>query len=39
MTLEQLSYLAQIADSIGVIVSLLFVGSQIRQNTRALERN
>ena len=39
MWLEQLSYLAQIAGSIGVIVSLLFVGSQIGQNTRALERN
>jgi hypothetical protein len=37
--LEQLSYVAQIVGSIGVIVSLLFVGSQIRQNTRALERN
>ncbi len=39
MSLEQLSYLAQIVGSVGVIVSLLFVGSQIRQNTRALERN
>jgi hypothetical protein len=39
MSLEQLSYLAQIAGSVGVIVSLLFVASQIKQNTRALERN
>jgi hypothetical protein len=39
MSLEQVSYLAQIAGSLGVIVSLLFVGSQIKQNTRALERN
>jgi hypothetical protein len=39
MSLEQLSYLAQIVASIGVIVSLVFVGSQIRQNTRAIERN
>jgi len=39
MSLEQLSYLAQIVGSVGVIVSLLFVGSQIRHNTRALERN
>src|SRR5690349_1627874 len=39
MSLEQLSYLAQIVGSIGVIVSLLFVGSQIKQNTRALERD
>ena len=38
MSLEQLSYLAQILGSVGVIISLLFVGSQIRQNTRALER-
>ena len=39
MTLEQLSNLAQILGAIGVIVSLVFVGLQIRQNTRALERN
>ncbi len=39
MSLEQLSWLAQIVGSVGVIVSLLFVASQIRQNTRALERN
>jgi hypothetical protein len=39
MTLEQLSYLAQIVGSLGVILSLVFVGLQIRQNTSALERN
>ena len=39
MLLEQFSYLAQIAGSVGVIVSLIFVGLQIKQNTRALERN
>jgi hypothetical protein len=39
MTLEQLSSLAQIVGSAGVIVSLVFVGSQIRANTAALQRN
>src|SRR5947199_3141988 len=39
MSLEQLSYLAQIAGSIGIILSLVFVGLQIRQNTAALRRN
>ena len=39
MSLEQLSQLAQIVGSVGVVVSLLFVASQIRQNTRALQRN
>src|ERR1700752_4180978 len=39
MTIEQLSYLAQIAGSVGVIVSLVFVGLQVRENTRALQRN
>ena len=39
MSLEQLSFLAQIVGSIGVIVSLVFVGVQIRHNTRALQRN
>jgi hypothetical protein len=39
MTLEQLSYVAQIAGSVGVIVSLVFVGLQIRANTAALQRN
>ena len=39
MSLEQLSYLAQIAGTVGVVVSLIFVGLQVRQNTRLLERN
>jgi hypothetical protein len=39
MSFEQLSYLAQMVASLGVIVSLIFVGLQIRQNTGALQRN
>jgi hypothetical protein len=39
MLLEQLSYLAQIVGSIGVVLSLVFVGLQVRQNTAALQRN
>ena len=39
MSLEQWSSLAQIVASVGVIVSLVFVGLQIRQNTGALQRN
>jgi hypothetical protein len=39
MSVEQISYLAQIVASVGVIVSLIFVGLQIRQNTGALQRN
>ena len=39
MSFEQLSYLAQMVASVGVIVSLIFVGLQIRQNTGALQRN
>lgn len=39
MSLEQWSSLAQIVASIGVIVSLLFVGLQVRQNTGALQRS
>jgi hypothetical protein len=38
MSFEQISYLTQIVASIGVVVSLIFVGLQIRQNTRALQR-
>lgn len=38
MTLEEISYLSQIAGSLAVIASLLFVGWQIRQHTAALER-
>ena len=39
MSLEQLSYVAQIAGSIAVVLSLLFVGLQIRQNTAAIQRD
>jgi hypothetical protein len=39
MTFEQLSSLAQIVGSVGVVLSLIFVGLQIRQNTGALQRN
>lgn len=39
MSLEQLAYLAQIVGTLGVVLSLVFVGLQIRQNTAALQRN
>ena len=39
MSLEQWAYLAQIVGTLGVILSLVFVGLQIRQNTAALQRN
>ena len=39
MSLEQLSYLAQMVGTVGIIVSLIFVGLQIRHNTGALQRN
>jgi hypothetical protein len=39
MSFEQLSYLAQIVASVAVVVSLIFVGLQIKQNTGALQRN
>ena len=39
MSFEQISYLAQTVASVGVVVSLIFVGLQIRQNTAALQRN
>src|SRR5437762_12150628 len=38
MSLEQWSSLAQIVGSVGVMVSLIFVGQQIRRNTGALQR-
>jgi hypothetical protein len=38
MSFEHLSNLAQIVASVGVIVSLIFVGLQIKENTRALQR-
>lgn len=39
MSLEQWSWLAQVVGSVGVILSLIFVGLQIRHNTGALQRN
>jgi hypothetical protein len=39
MSFEQLSYLAQIVGSVGVVASLIFVGLQVKQNTGALQRN
>src|SRR6266480_7069279 len=39
MSFEQISYLAQIVASVGVIVSLIFVSLQIKHNTGALQRN
>ena len=39
MSLEDFTNLAEIAASIGVIVSLVFVGYQMRQNTSQLQRN
>jgi hypothetical protein len=39
MSFEQLSQFAQMIASVGVIVSLIFVALQIRQNTGALQRN
>ena len=39
MSSDLLSVLAQVVGTLGVIVSLLFVGLQIRQNTGALQRN
>ena len=34
MTLEQLSIVFQLVGTLGVIASLIFVGVQIRQNTK-----
>jgi len=39
MSIEQLSYLAQTVAAVGVIASLIFVGIQIRHNTREIQRN
>ena len=39
MSFEQISFVAQIVASIGVVLSLIFVGLQIKQNTRALQRS
>ena len=38
MTLQDLTNLAEILASIGIIISLIFVGFQIRQNSNLLER-
>jgi len=38
MSLEQFSYLAQVVGTIGVILSLVFVGLQVRQNTAVIQR-
>ena len=38
MSLEQISYVAQIIGTVGVVASLVFVGLQVRQNTAALYR-
>jgi hypothetical protein len=35
MTLEQLNFVLQIIGSVGVVGSLIFVGLQVRQNTKA----
>jgi hypothetical protein len=39
MSFEQISYLAQIVASVAVVLSLMFVALQIKQNTSALQRN
>lgn len=39
MSFEQISYLAQIIASVAVVLSLIFVALQIKQNTSALQRN
>jgi hypothetical protein len=39
MPLEQLSYAAQIVGTVAVVLSLVFVGLQIKQNTAVLQRN
>jgi hypothetical protein len=39
MTLEHLGLVSQIAGALGVIVSLIFVGFQIKQNTNAIQRS
>ncbi|MBI2801598.1 MAG: hypothetical protein HYX63_15230 [Gammaproteobacteria bacterium] len=37
LTLEQIYFLSQIVSATAVVISLLFVGLQLRHNTRALE--
>jgi hypothetical protein len=36
MSLEQFSYLSQIIGAVAVVASLIFVGVQLRQNTKAI---
>ena len=36
MDLENLAHIADIAGSVAVVLSLVFVGMQVRQNTRAI---
>src|SRR3954465_12906897 len=38
MSFQQLSEVAQMVASVGVVLSLVFVGLQIKQNTRAVQR-
>lgn len=37
MTLEELAYVSQIVGVVAVLASLIFVGLQIRQNTKAIK--
>jgi hypothetical protein len=37
MTLEELGYISQIIGLVAVFASLIFVGLQIRQNTKAIK--
>jgi hypothetical protein len=39
MSLEHVFFLSQIIASIAVVASLIFVGREVRENTRALQRN
>jgi len=38
MSLEQISYIAQIVAAVAVVGSLIYVGLQLRQNTAQMER-
>jgi hypothetical protein len=39
MSLDQVAQLSEIAGSVGIVLSMVFVGLQIRQQTAALGRN
>ena len=39
MTLDQVSEISQIVSSVAVVASLIFVGGQLRQNTKATQAN